>query len=140
MTPTEVVLKATESFNSHDRQGWMSFCTPDIDADRNPAADAWGAIYDAWTDAFPDGRIEVVKVADGGEYVAAEDTFTGTHTGTLRPPGGPEFEATGKRVEFDFCIFCRIVDGKLSSLHSYGAISGLMEQLGVLPAAESAPA
>jgi len=42
----------------------------------------WYAYLQEWYRGFPDGRVDVVNVVDGGDHVAVEYTGTGTHLGT----------------------------------------------------------
>src|SRR3972149_5943346 len=52
---------------------------------------AWYSYLQEWYRGFPDGRVDVVNVVDGGDQVAVEYTGTGTHLGTYygMTPTGP---------------------------------------------------
>lgn len=85
-----------------------------------------------WADGFPDGRVEIDRVIASGDRVCVEFTGRGTHTGTLRGPGG-DTAATGRSVTLHLCDVYEIQNGKISSIHSYFDSASLMTQLGVMP-------
>jgi steroid delta-isomerase-like uncharacterized protein len=85
-----------------------------------------------WADGFPDGRVEVDRSLASGDCVCLEFTGTGTHTGTLRGPGG-DIPATGRSVTLHFCDVHEIRNGKISSVHSYFDSASMLTQLGVMP-------
>ncbi len=86
-----------------------------------------------WAEAFPDGQAELTKVFSDGENVTVTYTGRGTHTGTLRSPGG-EIPATGRSVTLELCDVLEVRDGKIRSLHSYFDSASLLTQLGALEA------
>ena len=85
-----------------------------------------------WADGFPDGQIKVDTVIATEREVVVEFTGTGTHTGTLRAPGG-EIQATGRSVTLQVCDVLRFQRGQVKSLHSYFDSAALLTQLGVMP-------
>jgi steroid delta-isomerase-like uncharacterized protein len=85
-----------------------------------------------WADAFPDGRVEVDRSVDSGDYVCIELTGRGTHTGPLRGPGG-DIPATGRSLTLHLCDVYEIRNGKISSIHSYFDSASMLTQLGVMP-------
>jgi steroid delta-isomerase-like uncharacterized protein len=86
-----------------------------------------------WADAFPDGRIRIDNVIAQGDRVAIEFTGTGTHTGTLRSPGG-EIPPTGRSVTLQLCDVYELRDGKVRSMRDYLDTAALLTQLGVMEA------
>jgi predicted ester cyclase len=68
--------------------------------------------------AFPDVTYEFKNVIGEGDTVAVEGVFRGTHTGPLTTNMG-QVAPTGKRVEFVFASFMKVVDGKIASIVSY---------------------
>lgn len=85
-----------------------------------------------WAEAFPDGRVSIDRVIASGDCVCVEVTGRGTHTGTLRFPGG-EIAPTGLSVTLHRCDVYEFRDGKIRSLRSYFDSASLLQQLGVLP-------
>ena len=84
-----------------------------------------------WAAAFPDSRIEVTKVIDGGDSVVVEFTGRGTHTGPLRAPAG-EIAPTRKRVEVKFCEVHEVENGKIARGRSYFDSATMLRQLGLI--------
>jgi ketosteroid isomerase-like protein len=85
-----------------------------------------------WADGFPDGRITIDKVIATDRDVVVQFTGTGTHTGTLKTPGG-EIVATGRSVTLQVCDVLSFRAGRVSRLHSYFDSASLLMQLGVMP-------
>jgi predicted ester cyclase len=85
-----------------------------------------------WADGFPDGRVEVDRTVASGDYVCVELTGRGTHTGTLRGPGG-DLAATGRSVTLHLCDIYEIRNSKIRSIHSYFDSASMLTQLGVMP-------
>ncbi|MDP8910676.1 MAG: ester cyclase [Actinomycetota bacterium] len=85
-----------------------------------------------WADAFPDGRVEVTNVIDGGDHVAVEYTGRGTQTGTLVSAAG-EIPPTGRSIELRLCDIVQFRDGKVTTIRSYFDSASLMAQLGLMP-------
>jgi ketosteroid isomerase-like protein len=90
----------------------------------------WRENMDFWLGAFPDGRVEVTTVIDGGEWVAVEYTGRGTNTGPLPTPAG-EIPPTGKPVEMAFVDVLRFEGGKVAAGRSYFDMASMMNQLGI---------
>ena len=85
-----------------------------------------------WADGFPDGRVSIDQTVAEGDVVVLQFTGKGTHTGTLRSPGG-EIAATGRSVTLQLCDLHELRNGKIRSVHSYFDSASLLQQLGVLP-------
>jgi predicted ester cyclase len=85
-----------------------------------------------WADAFPDGRVTIERVIASGDHVCVEFTGRGTHTGTLRAPGG-DVAPTGRSVTVHACDVYELRDGKIRSQHAYMDSASLFQQLGLLP-------
>jgi steroid delta-isomerase-like uncharacterized protein len=85
-----------------------------------------------WADGFPDGQIKIEKVIATDREVVVEFTGTGTHTGTLKTPGG-EIPATGRSVTLQVCDVLSFRAGRVSRLHSYFDSAALLMQLGAMP-------
>ena len=85
-----------------------------------------------WLSAFTQFNVEVMNVVAGDDQVALELVLRATHTGTLRTPAG-DIPATGRSIEFPYCVIHQIKDGKLVREVGYGNAVTLMEQLGSMP-------
>ncbi len=85
-----------------------------------------------WADGFPDGRVTIDRTCASGDCACVEMTGRGTHTGTLRSPGG-DIPATGRSVELEMCDVFEIRDGKIVSLRSYLDSGAMLAQLGLMP-------
>jgi predicted ester cyclase len=83
-------------------------------------------------DAFPDGRLEIVRMFAEGSVAAAEGRFIGRHTGVMRTPTG-DVAATGRQVEFRWMSSYEVQGDELVSEHLYFDQQELLAQLGLLP-------
>lgn len=79
---------------------------------------------------FSDLRITVEAQVAEGELVANRLRITGTHDGNFQ--GIP---ATGRPVDIVAMNMMQLVDGRLSEMWGQPDLMGLMQQLGVIPAA-----
>jgi steroid delta-isomerase-like uncharacterized protein len=78
-------------------------------------------LNEMWAEAFPDGKVTVVEI-----------TGRGTHTGTLRSPGG-DIPASGRSVTLQLCDVLEFRDGKVRSVHTYMDSASLLMQVGAMP-------
>jgi predicted ester cyclase len=82
--------------------------------------------------AFPDVSHRIDRVLAAGNTIVFEGTFSGTHNGVLRTPGG-EVPPTGRRVEARECQIVTLdEDGLAVSFSTYFDRFEMMEQLGLL--------
>ena len=72
----------------------------------------------AFWEAFPDGRLEMVRSIGEGSSVAAEGVFSGTHTGILRTPNG-DVPPSGKPVKLRWMAMYEVSGDELISEHLY---------------------
>ena len=84
----------------------------------------------AFWEAFPDGRLEIVRSIGEGSLVAAEGVFSGTHTGILRTPNG-DVPPSDRKVKIRWMAMYEISGEELISEHVYWDQSELMTQLGL---------
>ena len=84
--------------------------------------------------AFPDVRVAIEDLVAERDEVVVRWTLRGTHEGELR--GG--IPATGQRVEVSGITISRIRDGKLVENWGNYDLLGMLQQLGVVPAQDSA--
>lgn len=92
-----------------------------------------------WANGFPDGRVTIDTVVDGGDQVVLEFTGRGTHTGTLATPMG-EFPATGRAIQLQLCDVWSFEDGSARTVKTYFDAASLLGQLGLMPEASTATA
>jgi len=91
----------------------------------------------SWRTGFPDAQIVASDSYTAGDYVAFEQTFSGTNTGAAAPLGVKK--ATGKPVAIRFLQIFKITDGKVSEIWNISNGMAIAGQLGLLPA-PAAPA
>lgn len=91
-------------------------------------------LFDVYATGFPDFHLTLDDLVAEGDKVAARWTFEGTHRGPLA-----EIAATGKRVKVANGIaIYRVVGGKIAEGNFAWDKFELMQQLGVLSAANAA--
>lgn len=83
--------------------------------------------------AFPDCQETINDQMAEGDKVATRVSFTGTHKGTFM-----DIPPTGKRITITGVCIDRIVNGKIVEEWGEWDMLGLMQQLGVVPAAKAA--
>jgi steroid delta-isomerase-like uncharacterized protein len=81
-----------------------------------------------YASAFPDGKIEIQRLASAGDIVVAEIMGRGTNDG----PFG-EIPPTHKSAELPFCDVLTIRAGKIVRDRQYGDTATLLQQLGLMP-------
>lgn len=86
-----------------------------------------------WRQAFPDLKVNVDLIVAEGDLVSVRWTARGTNSGT-----GNGLPATGKSVQTSGTTVFRFVDGAIAEEWTAGDALGLMKQLGLLPAPNSA--
>lgn len=92
--------------------------------------DARVAFGRAFAAAFPDARVEPVRAFTQDDLVCMEVRFHGRHDGPMVTPGG-EIPATGRTVEFPYCIVARFEDGEVVEMDEYFDQLAMLTQLGV---------
>ena len=140
MGETETVLeRGIELWNKHDRDGWVGIFDDGAELEAPGGIRVSGRqgaelFYDTWNEAFPDNTIEDAVVFGAGDRGAEEARFTGTHTGTLRSPGG-DIPPTGKSVSSRYAAVSRVENGKVAAFHMYFDVAEVLVQLGIMPSA-----
>jgi len=92
--------------------------------------EAWKQSMTPFFIGFPDLNIPIEFTVTEGDKIAVRWTATGTHTGDFRG-----IAPTGKRVSFAGVAIARVVGGKIVEMWSQPDTLGLLQQLGVIPAA-----
>lgn len=136
--PRSVLEEAIRRWNAHDRAGWVDLFDENAQLQAPSSVRSVGRagaehFYDTWTDGFPDRMIELTTLVGDDRYAVEEGRFTGTHTGTLRTPGG-DIAPTGRTVTFAYAAVCRLEDDRIVSFRRYFDAAEVLVQLGVLPA------
>ncbi|HEX2231207.1 MAG TPA: ester cyclase [Nitrososphaeraceae archaeon] len=86
-----------------------------------------------FTIAFPDLRLNIEDMVAEGNKVAVRVTAGGTHKGELQG-----ISPTDKQVTFTTMDFLTIIDGKVTEEWATADITGLMQQIGAMPASSPA--
>jgi ketosteroid isomerase-like protein len=134
-----LVTRFYDTWNAHDRDGWLACCDEDIvfsapGGMAGQGLDTARIVWSLWQDAFPDCRSEInVAVTEGNEAIQ-ESVFTGTHTETFQVPSSQDIPATGKSVAIPYTLGLTYLGGKWSSFRLIFDRAELMTQLGIRPA------
>lgn len=134
----QLARDAVEAWNAGDYKKLGGFLAKDwLLADQLLPADLKGdkalAMLKSWRKGFPDAQIVASDAYTAGDYVAFEQTFSGTNTGTLPQLGVKK--ATGQSAELRFLQIFKIADGKIAEIWQVGNGMALAQQLGLLPTA-----
>ena len=133
-----LVTRFYDTWNAHDRDGWLGCCDEDIifsgpGGISGKGFDTGRMFWSIWQDAFPDCTSTInAAVAEGNEAIQ-EAVFTGTHTETLHLPDNQEIPPTGKRVALPYTLGLTYSEGKWSSFRLIFDRAELMTQLGLMP-------
>jgi ketosteroid isomerase-like protein len=136
MSNVDLVRALYQSINDEDPAAGAAHFAADAEWTEVPTGQTyrgpsgWHENYRFWKGAFPDGRVELTNVIDGGDRVAVEYTGSGTNTGPLPMPDGA-LPPTGKSVTGQFVDVWDVREGKIVGGRSYFDMAGLMAQLGV---------
>ena len=87
--------------------------------------------------AFPDVHLEVKHLLVDGDTVVGHWLGSGTHIGGPLHTVKGDIPASGKRFVIDGVSWLKIVDGKIVESLANEDTLGLMQQIGVIPAAPS---
>jgi steroid delta-isomerase-like uncharacterized protein len=132
-----MVRAAHEAFNLRDfarsRELTASDCIMTIIATGQELHGPDGMIQylEGWVSAFPDAHTTVSNIIVDGQRVAIEFRGQGTHTGVFQTPMG-DISPTGKSIDVPFCEVWEVVDGKITSAHSYFDAATFMRQIGIM--------
>jgi steroid delta-isomerase-like uncharacterized protein len=127
----------TEAFNSHD-EARIRACYADDAVFTAPGGirlegpEAIVGYAMTWLNALPDATATVDNEVIAGDWAATQQTFRGTHTGTLVSPDG-DIPATGKSVVGRAAELIRVVDGKIVEDHLYFDNMEFLTQIGLVP-------
>ena len=141
-TTREAFERGTDTFNSHDIDGFAEVLADDVvfvapGGIRGRGKAGCVEFYGGWFQAFPDAHVEVHHVHFVDDIAVEEGTFTGTHHGVLHTPTG-DIPPTGRAVNLDFIHVLRFRAGKHASFNLVFDRLLMCEQLGLLPAPATA--
>jgi steroid delta-isomerase-like uncharacterized protein len=138
MTSTkEAADRHVEAFNDKDLETFVGNESPDIEfvipggitlRGRDQVREYMKVLWSA----FPDIKVAATYQVIAGDTAVTEQTFTATHTGTLRTPKG-DVPATGKRVQGRQVAVQRVKDGQVWSEHLYFDQMEFLSALGLVP-------
>lgn len=100
---------------------------------RIEGSDAIVEVYRAWKTAMPDVQGKVKNALTGGDSVALELVWEGTHTGPLATPGGT-IPASGKRQNTPGMFVIEVAGGKIRNSRNYFDMLTFLQQIGAAPA------
>ena len=128
----EVIRRWIDAYNDRDDAVEREVRAPDYVAyapgEPEPLRDeAWRDLIGGYVQAMPDVRITIEDIVADEHFVAARNTFTGTHTGEFQglPP-------SGRRITFSGLEFNRLVDGKVVEHWFQIDQPALFKQLGLV--------
>ncbi len=144
MTTEELLHGSLEAWNAHDRDRWIEYAADGIEVLVSGGVRASGIegaaqLYDTWHEAFPDNRVEPTLTLVQGGNGMHESHFRGTHTGTMRGPGG-DIPATGRPVDIPFVALLAVEGDELTSFRVYFDLLDMLGQLGLADSAADEPA
>jgi predicted ester cyclase len=129
---TTIVREMYDAWNKKDLDRCASYAHGDARMTNVPfgAKTSFREYIESWAQAFPDGKIELVKCVAQGDDAIAEFVGRGTHTGTLRGPTG-DLPPTGRRLELSCVESLRFRGGKLGEGRIYFDAFSMFTQLGI---------
>jgi steroid delta-isomerase-like uncharacterized protein len=89
-------------------------------------------LFKGWKQAFPDAVGTITSAAAGGDTVALEVTWNGTHTGPLTTAEGT-IPASGKHQETPAAFFFTFAGDKIKTSRHYFDSLTLLKQIGAQP-------
>jgi steroid delta-isomerase-like uncharacterized protein len=95
-----------------------------------PGRAGFKQIHGLFRAGFPDIRVTIEETIAEGDQVASHGYFTGTHRGEFMG-----LAPTGKPIHVAYLDYWRVADGRLADNWVRMDSVGLLQQLGVLPAA-----
>ena len=131
----EVAERFFERFGTGDIDGAMECFAPDC-ISVTPAGAMNNARHHAAAEAlkhaFPDARMEMIRVLESKDEVYVTGHFKGTHRNDLATPLGT-LPGTGKALDLLFVDYFRVVDGKIVECEAVRDRLEMILQLGGIP-------
>jgi predicted ester cyclase len=133
----EIMRRKFAALNAQDEAKMRSYFSHDAEKEVPGGvlhgSDQIAAFVAAFWEAFPNLKLTVTSEIEQGPVVAVRGRMTGTHSGTLRTPGG-DIPATGRDIDLAFSDDYEVQAGLIVSSHLLLDRLALLEQLGVIPA------
>lgn len=134
MSAADIARASTEAWNRRDFAAMRGLMHRDYsytggDGQEQKGQDAGIAIAQMFAAAFPDGRIDIVRVTETADTAVVEFIGRGTQNGELMG-----IAPTGRTIAIPVCNVMEMRDGKIYREREYIDFMTLMVQLGVAPA------
>jgi len=139
MNPEEIVKKFFDRWNKHDVDGAVALLDSEVVGSnplvlqRKSGKEAVRKGIEAYNKAFPDLKMEIMKIVAHGDTVAVEEVETATFNGPLKvatltiPP-------TNQSYELHVACFFRVnADGLIEEMRNYWDTRTFFQQLGIDP-------
>ncbi len=137
MKAEEAIRQWAEGWNSHDPATFArAYAETTVTYDPAQAQplhgkDAVAQDAQEFFRAFPDLKVQAVRVLDKGDRAAVEASFTGTHKGPLTGPAG-QIPPTNRRIEMRGMAFFRLnSQGLVTEERRYYDTGAMLSQLGL---------
>jgi steroid delta-isomerase-like uncharacterized protein len=136
-----LVQQYHEAFNSGDMNAAAEFFAEDSrNHGRQVGRAGVRAVLNDIQSTFPDVQVTILNSVVDGEWVVVRYTFSGTHRGVGRLPvsGGMlvGVPPTGRHFEVQHIHMFQVRNGKIIEHFANRDDLGMMQQLGLLPAAK----
>jgi ketosteroid isomerase-like protein len=138
MDAKSIIRKGIEHWNAHDREGFLALYDEGIVYFDQPTGkefvgrEEFGkALYDLWTNAYPDNELKDPIVFGEGDLVCFQGRFVGTNTGVLHRPE-MELPPTDKPIDAPFVFVAEVREGKVKRAWHYYDRLLAFEQEGIL--------
>ena len=135
-----VVTELIETFNAADWPRFRATLDPDVTnretgtGRQTEGADAYVALVQGWKSVFPDVRGRIHHAVAGGDTVAVEVTWEGTHLGPLPTPAGP-VPPSGRRIVNEATMWFAVRGGRVHDIRHHLDMLTLLQQTGAPGAA-----
>jgi predicted ester cyclase len=135
-----VVTELIETFNAADWPRFRATLDPAVTnretgtGRHTEGADAYVTLVQGWKAVFPDVRGRIHHAVAGGDTVAVEVTWEGTHLGPLPTPAGP-VPPSGRRIANEATMWFAVRGGRVHDIRHHLDMLTLLQQTGALPAA-----
>ena len=130
--PKSVIERHVQAFGAKDAEAepWSADAEVIAPVGQFRGRDQVLGFLGGYWEAFPDGRLEIIRSIGEGSSAAAEGVFIGTHTGILRTPNG-DVPPTGRPVKVRWMAMYEVSGEEFTSEHLYFDQSEFMTQLGL---------
>jgi steroid delta-isomerase-like uncharacterized protein len=141
---TRIATRTYEAWNDRDFDTFSEVLADGVlivagSGDRFEGREGARQFAEMWANGFPDGRITIDNVVDGGDQVVIQFTGRGTQTGTLVGPMG-EIPATNRPIQLQLCDVWQLENGTAKTVTTYFDTGSLLAQLGLMPEPATATA